>query len=126
MFRLIHFGGVFENPINNVNSEYEKIELYVPRDIYGPDANKVGKVALIFISSDKNIIEQIKSTFQHYAVEYFGNSGEFQEKIILPNPSLTFDSYTTWTGEFSNFSSYEIQRHEDGNWIYLIIVGENK
>lgn len=65
-------------------------------------------VELLFVAHDRAVAENIRNAFHQEAVRFFGNQG---------NRS---DDYTTWESGWFSYTSHDVQRHEDGKWIYLV------
>lgn len=79
-------------------------------ELHGANAeNTVNMVVLVFSSFDKNILERLRIDFFAKANDFFGKQGKQRN-----------DGRINWEAGLLYYTSYAIQKHEDGNWIYLI------
>lgn len=97
--------GVFEKNIEN-KSNCQIIELHTVKSAYD---SSVLMVELIFVSSDKTVLENLQTQFKIEAVNFFGEHGK-----------VSNDKRITWTAAWYFYTSYPIQQYENGKWVYLI------
>lgn len=97
--------GIFEKSIEN-KSNCQIIELHSTRTQYD---NSVLSVEMIFVSSEKSNLERIQSDFYTIASQF--------TRTRATNEN---DDIKSWNAGWINYTSYPIQYHESGKWVYLI------
>ena len=97
--------GIYEKSVEN-KQNCQIIELHSTRTQYD---NSVLSVELIFVSSDKSVLEKIKSDFATVATQFTGIQAGDEN-----------DGIKSWNAGWIHYTSYPIQYHENGNWIYLV------
>ena len=97
--------GIFEKSVEN-KSNCQIIELHNVKSEYD---SSVLMVEVIFVSSDRNELENLQAQFKMEATNFFGKQGE-----------LSNDKSITWTVGWIHYTSYPIQQHENGKWVYLV------
>lgn len=97
--------GIYEKSVEN-KQNCQIIELHSTRTQYD---NSVLSVELIFVSSDKSALEKIKSDFVTIATQFTGRQARDEN-----------DGIKSWDAGWIHYTSYPIQYHENGNWIYLV------
>ena len=97
--------GIFEKSVEN-KSNCQIIELHNVKSEYD---SSVLMVEVIFVSSDRNTLENLQAQFKMEATNFFGKQGE-----------LSDDKSITWTVGWIHYTSYPIQQHENGKWVYLV------
>ena len=97
--------GIYEKSVEN-KQNCQIIELHSTRTQYD---NSVLSVELIFVSSDKSVLEKFKSDFATVATQFTG--------IQARNEN---DGVKTWDAGWIHYTSYPIQYHESGKWIFLV------
>ena len=97
--------GIYEKPTEQ-KSNCEIIELHNVKSQYDSIVNAV---EILFVSSDRDYLERLRSNFYAAAVKFFGNAGK------------DFKDHVSWESGWISYTSYDIKRHESGNWVYLVI-----
>ena len=97
--------GIYEKSIEN-KSNCKIVELHNTRTQYD---NSVLSVEVIFVSSDKAVLETFQSDFQRIATQFTGTQATNENEGIK-----------RWNAGWIHYTSYPIQYHESGKWIYLI------
>ena len=97
--------GIFEKKIET-KSNCQIIELHNVKSEYD---SSVLMVEVIFVSSDRTALENLQTQFGIEATNFFGKQGE-----VSNNKSKT------WTAGWIHYTSYPIQQHENGKWVYLV------
>ena len=97
--------GIFEKKIET-KSNCQIIELHT---VKSERDSSVLMVEVIFVSSDRTALENLQTQFGIEATNFLGKQGE-----ISNNKSKT------WTAGWIHYTSYPIQQHENGKWIYLV------
>lgn len=95
---------IYEKP-SEQKSNCEIIELH---DVKSQYDSIVNAVEILFVSSDRDYLERLRSNFYAEAVKFFGKSGEVSSDSI------------SWDSSWFSYTSYDIKRHESGNWVYLV------
>lgn len=101
--------GIYEKP-SEQKQNCEIIELQNVKSQYD---NTVNMVELMFISSNKENIENLRNEFSLIANNFLGTSGN------------VYDDSVSWETARYSYTSYNIQQHEDGKWIYIISSFDN-
>lgn len=96
--------GIYEKPAEQ-KSNCEIIELHAVKSEY---ESTVNEVKILFVSSDKACLEKLKNDFHSEAAKFFGNAGK------------DFKDHVSWESGWISYTSYDIKRHESGNWVYLV------
>lgn len=96
--------GIYEKP-SEQKQDCEIIELQNVKSQYD---NTVNMVELMFVSSNKETVENLRKEFSLVARDFLGTSGNI------------YDDSVSWEGSRYSYTSYNIQQHEDGKWIYII------
>lgn len=97
--------GIYEKSVE-VRQNCQIVELHSTRTQYD---NSILSVELIFVSSDKSALEKIKSDFVTIATQFTGRQARDEN-----------DGIKSWDAGWIHYTSYPIQYHENGNWIYLV------
>lgn len=97
--------GIYEKSIEN-KSNCQIIELHNTRTQYD---DSILSVEIIFVSSKKSALEKLQSDFHTIATQFTGKAA------INEN-----DGIKNWESGWIQYTSYPIQYHESGKWIYLI------
>ena len=97
--------GMYEKSIEN-KANCQIIELHGTRTQYD---NSILFVELIFVASDKSVLESFQSDYQRIATQFTGTQATNGN-----------DGTKTWTAGWIQYTSYPIQYHESGKWVYLI------
>ena len=97
--------GIYEKSIAN-KSNCQIIELHSTKNEYD---NSVLMVELIFVSSDKTTLQKIQSDFEIEAINFTGRQTTNENEEIK-----------NWSAGWINYTSYPIQYHESGKWIYIV------
>ena len=97
--------GIYEKSVEN-KQNCQIIELQSTRTQYD---NSVLSVELIFVSSDKSVLEKIKSDFATVATQFTGIQARDEN-----------DGIKNWNAGWIHYTSYPIQYYENGKWIYLV------
>lgn len=97
--------GIYEKSIDN-KSNCQIIELHSTRTQYD---NSVLSVEIIFVSSEKSNLEKIQSDFYAIATQFTGTRATNEN-----------DDIKSRNAGWIHYTSYPIQYHENGNWVYLI------
>lgn len=97
--------GIYEKNVEN-KSNCQIIELHSTRTQYD---NSILSVEMIFVSSDKKVLENFQSDFQRIAAQFTGTQATNGN-----------DGTKTWNAGWIHYTSYPVQYHESGKWIYII------
>ena len=97
--------GIYEKSVE-VRQNCQIVELHSTRTQYD---NSILSVELIFVSSDKSTLEKIKSDFVTIASQFTGRQARDEN-----------DGIKSWDAGWIHYTSYPIQYHESGKWIYLV------
>ena len=97
--------GIYEKSIEN-KSNCQIIELHSTRTQYD---NSILSVELIFVSSDKNVLETFQSDFQRIATQFTGTQATNEN-----------DGIKSWNAGWIHYTAYPVQYHESGKWVYII------
>lgn len=96
--------GIYEK-LQDINTNCETIELHS----VDTQRNLVNMVEIVFVSSDKAYLENLRNQFNTVAIELLGSHG-----------NVSSDGSVNWTSGWVHYTSYSIQYHESGKWIYLV------
>ncbi len=97
--------GIYEKSVE-VRQNCQIVELHSTRTQYD---NSILSVELIFVSSDKSTLEKIKSDFVTIATQFTGRQARDEN-----------DGIKSWDAGWIHYTSYPIQYHESGKWIYIV------
>lgn len=97
--------GIYEKPVEN-KQNCQIIELNSTRTQYD---NSVLSVELIFVSSDKSVLEKLKSDFSIIATQFMGSQAKYGN-----------DGTKSWDAGWIHYTSYPIQYYESEKWIYIV------